>query len=299
MPTTSGQSRQTDGRHRMRPNDLPMNTTTTTPQHARLSPIGQAWRFLAAMSPLIIFGVAYFAMALAPNYLFGDIDIRGLYDAELALFGVTMPDGTMLTPTEWMMAHTSTAADFMAGCFYLCWVPLPVFFALYLYLTGRRQLSFRYALAFLIVNLLGFTAYYVHPAAPPWYVMQHGFEPILGTKGCAAGLLRFDELVGIPVFQTIYGGNSNVFAAVPSMHAAYCPVACFYAMKAHERTWTVVLAVVSAGIWWAAIYSAHHYTIDVLLGIMTAILGLTLFESVLMRTGCWRKAFDRLAAALG
>jgi len=76
-------------------------------------------------------------------------------------------------------------------------------------------------------------------------------------------------------------------------------VACFYAMKSHERTWTVMLAIVSAGIWWTAIYSAHHYTIDVLLGIMTAILGLTLFESILMRTRPWRSAFDRIAAALG
>ena len=279
--------------------NLPMNPDTHTRPHTPPSPAREVCRFLAAMSPLIIFGMAYFAMGLAPNYLFGDIDTRGLYDAELALFGVTMPDGTMLTPTEWMTAHTSAAADFMAGCFYMCWVPLPVFFALYLYATGRRQLSFRYALAFLIVNVIGFAAYYAHPAAPPWYVMQHGFEAVIGTKGNAAGLLRFDELVGVPVFETIYGGNSNVFAAVPSLHAAYCPVACFYAMKSHERTWTVMLAVVSAGIWWTAIYSAHHYTIDVLLGIMTAILGLTLFESILMRTRPWRSAFDRIAAALG
>ena len=253
-------------------------------------------RFLTAMSPFIVFGVAYFAMGLAPNYLFADIDTRGLYEAERALFGIAMPGGSVITPTEWMAQHSTAAADLLAGVFYLAWVPLPVFFGIYLCLTGRRELCFRYATAFLIVNIIGFAGYYIHPAAPPWYVMTHGFDPVVGTRGSAAGLVRFDELVGMPVFQTIYGGNSNVFAAVPSLHAAYCPVACFYAMKAHERTWTLLLAVVAAGIWWTAIYTAHHYTIDVLLGIMTAILGLTIFESLLMRTRRWRTPFDRFAA---
>ena len=37
---------------------------------------------------------------------------------------------------------------------------------------------------------------YIHPAAPPWYAMNYGFEPILDTPGNVAGLGRFDELLG-------------------------------------------------------------------------------------------------------
>lgn len=256
---------------------------------------GRVVRFFAAMLPFIVFGLLYDVMRYFPNYEFSEVDIQGLYEAERALFGVTLSDGSLVTPTEWLRMDVSSVRDLLAGVFYLLWVPLPIFFAFFLYFTGRRTLCLRFGLAFLTVNIIGFAAYYIHPAAPPWYVAEHGFDFIAATGGNAAGLAGFDELIGVPVFHTIYGGNSNVFAALPSMHAAYCPVACYYAMRAHERVWTIILAIVSAGIWWTAVYTAHHYCIDVLLGIATLILGLTLYESLLMRTRGFRSHFDKWA----
>lgn len=255
-------------------------------------------RLVAAMLPFILFGLIYTSMRYLPSYEFRPVDIQDLYEAERALFGITLQDGSVATPNEWFALHTSTVADCLAGIFYICWVPLPLAFAFFLFFTGRRELCFRFASAFLLVNLIGFVSYYIHPAAPPWYVMRFGFEPIYDTGGYVAGLGRFDELIHLPVFTTIYSGNANVFAAVPSLHAAYCPVACYYAMKAHQRTWTLVLALFSAGIWWTAIYSGHHYTIDVLLGVASAILGLTVYESFLMRTGWWRRGFNAYVSRL-
>lgn len=245
-------------------------------------------RLVLAMMPFILFGIIYMSMGYYPNYLFNDIDIQGIYDAEKALFGIQTAGGQLLSPNEWFALHHSTMADLAAGIFYLCWVPLPVAFGIFLFATGRQALCFRFGCAFLFVNLIGFAGYYIHPAAPPWYVMKHGFEPIFGTGGDVAGLGRFDELIGYPVFASIYANNANVFAAVPSLHAAYCPIACCYAMKGRLPGWTVVTAIFSAGIWWTAIYSGHHYTIDVLLGIATTVLGLTVFETVLMRWTWWR-----------
>jgi len=235
-------------------------------------------QLVLAMLPFIIFGLLYDSMRYYPNYKFGDIDIRGIYEAEKSLFGLGG-----LTPNEWFALHTSAIADFLSGCFYLMWVPLPVAFGIWLFASGRRELCFRYACAFLFINIIGFIGYYIHPAAPPWYVMKYGFEPVFNTGGDVAGLGRFDSLIGIPVFQSIYVNNSNVFAAVPSLHAAYCPVACFYAWKCGSKPWASVLALFSVGIWWTAVYSGHHYTIDVLLGIGTMIVGLFVFECVLMR----------------
>lgn len=60
--------------------------------------------------------------------------------------------------------------------------------------------------------------------------MNYGFEPVLNTPGNVAGLGRFDELLGCSVFHSIYGRNANVFAAVPSLHAAYMVVAVAYAI---------------------------------------------------------------------
>lgn len=251
---------------------------------------GSASRKLAvALIPFLIFAVSYDWMRIWPNYKVNDIDVRGLYEAERACFGV-VSGGERITLCEFFARHHCALADVFAGIFYLCWVPLPLAFGVWLYFKGERRWYLHFALVFLLVNLIGFVGYYVHPAAPPWYVMQYGFTPVVGTPGNVAGLGRFDELVGLPVFHSIYGRNANVFAAVPSLHAAYMLVALLYAVKARCSRWTIgVFAVVMVGIWWTALYSGHHYLIDVLLGISCALIGFCIFEYGLMRIAGFRR----------
>ena len=229
-------------------------------------------------------------MRVYPNYLVNPIDVEGLYNLEKALFGITV-DGAVLIPCEYFTLHTSAIADFLAGIFYLGWVPVPVAFGLYLYFKKDRDMFLRFAMVFLFVNLLGFTCYYIHPAAPPWYAMNYGFEPVLDTPGNMAGLVRFDELIGFPLFNSIYGRNANVFAAVPSLHSAYLVVVLFYAVK-KKCNWGIlsIVTIFLFGIWFTAVYTSHHYIIDVLLGILCAVVGIALFEFVLMRLG-WFKSF--------
>lgn len=236
-----------------------------------------------ALLPWLLFAVSYDSMRFYPNYKVNPIDVRGLFEAERSLFGIATTSGTVI-PGEWFNMHNCAVADFMAGVFYLCWVPVPLGYAIWLYLKGKREMYLRFSFAFLFVNLVGFCGYYIHPAAPPWYVLNYGFEPVLNTPGNVAGLGRFDQLLGIPVFKSIYGNNSNVFAAVPSLHAAYMLVATIYAVKAREHKFTIaVFAFICMGIWWTAVYSTHHYIIDVLLGILTAIIGVVVLEGCILR----------------
>lgn len=228
--------------------------------------------------PWLLFACCYDWMRFFPNYEFNDIDVKGLYETEKSIFGVT-DNGIRVTPNEWFAAHHCAIADVLAGLFYLCWVPVPIAYALSLYIRGRKDRYLHFSIAFLFVNLIGFCGYYIHPAAPPWYVMQYGFDAILNTPGNTAALGRFDAIVGIPIFERIYGNNANVFAAVPSLHAAYMIIGTFYAAKYKERRLlTMLFAGICVGIWWTAVYSGHHYIIDVLLGIATACVGLVIFE---------------------
>ena len=236
-----------------------------------------------ALTPWLIFACSYDWMRLLPNYEVNPIDVKGIYEAEKSLFGIADADGETLIPCEYFALHHCSVADFMAGIFYLCWVPVPIAFGLWLYFKGDRRHYLRFSIAFLFVNLLGFCFYYVHPAAPPWYAMNYGFEPILNTPGNTAGLGRFDQMVGIPVFESIYAKNSNIFAAVPSLHAAYMLIALIYALMSRQRKWLVGLfAIIMAGIWWTAVYAGHHYIIDVILGILTALVGVFVLEKWLM-----------------
>ena len=198
-----------------------------------------------------------------------------------------------LRPEHFLMAGVFLVL-FFAGIFYLCWVPVPIAFGLWLYLKGDRKVYLRFAMVFLLVNLIGFAGYYIHPAAPPWYAMNYGFEPILDTPGNVAGLGRFDELLGCSIFNSIYGRNANVFAAVPSLHAAYMVVALAYAVMDRSKKWLIALfAVIMVGIWWTAVYSGHHYLIDVMLGISCALLGIFVFEKGLMKWGAFGRFFER------
>jgi hypothetical protein len=254
-------------------------------------------RKLAVMLiPFILFEMSYDWMRLYPNYKVNPIDIRGLYETEKALFGIAA-EGTTLTPCEYFSLHNNAIADLMSGIFYLCWVPGPIAFGLWLYFKGHERMYLRFALAFLFVNFVGFAGYYIHPAAPPWYAINFGFEPDFSTPGNVAGLGRFDELIGIPVFSSIYVNNSNIFAAVPSLHAAYMLVATIYAIGSKQKWGLVaVMAIVTVGIWWTAVYSTHHYIIDVLLGILTAFVGVLVFEKVLMRWPAFSRFVDRYSA---
>ena len=255
---------------------------------------GKSARKLAVgLLPFFIFGISYDWMRVYPNYEVNPIDVRNLYDLEKFLFGIE-ENGTLLIPCEYFALHHSVIADILAGFFYLCWVPVPIAFGLWLYLKKDRRLYLRFSMVFLLVNLIGFAGYYIHPAAPPWYVINYGFEAILNTPGNTAALGRFDELVGLPIFDSLYSRNSNVFAAIPSLHAAYMVVAFYYALvkKCHPAIITI-FAVLMCGIWFTAVYSSHHYIIDVLLGITCALLGILFFEKGLMKIPGFIKFFSR------
>lgn len=255
-------------------------------------------RVAVAMLPFIAFEISYDWMRLYPNYRVNPIDIEGVYQTELSLFGISS-EGTTMIPGAYFTLHHNVIADLLAGLFYLCWVPGPIAFGLWLLYKGESRWYAHFALCFLFVNFIGFAGYYIHPAAPPWYALQFGFEPNFSTPGNVAGLGRFDELVGVPVFESIYVNNSNIFAAIPSLHAAYMLVATAYAVLS-RRSWPLiaVCAFITVGIWWTAVYTCHHYIIDVLLGIFTALLGILLFEKVLMRWTSFRRFTESFAHIL-
>lgn len=246
--------------------------------------------------PFVLFAISYDWMRLYPNYMVNPIDVQQIYETEKAVFGIPTASG-VLTANEYFIQHHWAFLDFLSGLFYLCWVPAPMLFCIGLFLAGERSLSLKYSIVFLLVNWIGFIGYYIHPAAPPWYVMHYGFTPVLDTPGEVAGLGRFDELLGVNVFHGIYCHSSNVFAAVPSLHAAYVFSAFLYAVIGRCRCWVkCLLGFISAGIWFAAVYTSHHYIIDVLLGILTALIGVALFELVFLRWKPTRKAFERYSS---
>lgn len=229
-----------------------------------------------------LFWIFYDAMRVYPNYLVNPIHIIEPYNLEKLLFGIS-DAGEILTPNEYFYKYSNTISDLLSGIFYLTWVPLPMAYSIYLFFTDK-QMMLRFTAAFLFANLIGFTIYYLYPAAPPWYVFHHGSATNFDIPGSAAQLLRFDSLINFPIFANMYNKNANVFAAIPSLHAAYPVVLLYFGWKKRHKWLAVLFAIDVLGIWYAAVYSMHHYIIDVILGAFCAIIAIFVFDYVLLKT---------------
>ena len=258
-------------------------------------------KFILGFSIFIVFWVLFDYMKAFPNYTFNVVHIRSLYETERSIFGIA-EGGLVLTPNEFWESHSHVIADVLSGIFYLCWVPVPLGFATFLFFKDRQRFL-EFSLTFLFTNLVGFVIYYLYPAAPPWYVKMHGFDVVTSTAGNAAGLVRFDDFFGVNIFRAMYTKSSNVFAAMPSLHSAYPLIVVYFSWKSgtvHDPQSTVhskysfgwlkwVFCVIAAGIWFAAVYTGHHYVLDVLAGIATAGAGIALFRWMQLRSAVFKR----------
>ncbi len=235
-------------------------------------------QFILGFSIFIIYWIIYDSMRILPNYEVSAVHIKQPYELEKNLFGITF-NHHLLTPNEYFdLVHTKLL-DIISGLFYINWVPVPIAFAVYLYFKDKT-LFIKFSMVFLLVNILGFIIYYLYPAAPPWYVKLYGFDLHLGVPGNTAGLGRFDKLTGIPIFAGLYEKNANVLAAMPSLHASYPVIVLFYGIKKKLGWVNIFFVLFMLGIWFSAVYSGHHYIIDVVMGVMLALVVLFSFEKI-------------------
>lgn len=253
-------------------------------------------KFILGFTVFIVFWIIFDYMKAFPNYHYNTVSIQDLYQMEKTLFGF-MHQGVLVTPNEYWLINHTTSLDILSGLFYLSWIPVPLTFAGYLFFY-HKPAFFYFSLTFLLVNLIGFAIYYIYPAAPPWYVQQFGFDFIANTKGNTAGLSRFDAYFGVNIFKGLYEKSSNVFAAMPSLHSAYPVIVLYYGIKYQLGKINWLLGLIVLGIWFSAVYSSHHYILDVLAGITCSILGIWLFQQMIKGNTWVHRAINRAVKAL-
>lgn len=235
-------------------------------------------RFILGFSIFIIYWIIFDYMKAFPNYRYNTVHIADLYHLEKQLFGIHI-NGALLTPNDYWRLHGTTFLDIAGGVFYLCWIPVPLGFAAWLFFKNKRLFLY-FSLTFVLVNFIGFIIYYLYPAAPPWYVQYHGFSFHAATPGNSAGLIKFDHFFHAAIFESLYARGSNVFAAMPSLHSSYPVIVLYYGIKNRMGLINLFFAAVTLGIWFTAVYASHHYVLDVLAGILCAAAGIVLFNSL-------------------
>lgn len=243
----------------------------------------ESHRFFIAFVGLALSWILLDSLRVFPSYLYNSVHIEELYNLEMNLFGITNADGVKILPTSYLKSIANPVLDLMTGSTYLLWTFVPFAFGFYLFFKNRNLLL-RFSICFFITNVIGVIIYYSYPAAPPWYVDIYGFEEHFNIPGSAAGLLRFDELTGTSIFQDIYTKSFNVFGAVPSLHSAYPLITLYYARKQGLKLASFLLLIYTIMTWFSAVYSIHHYVVDVVLGIFCAIFAIAFFEKILLRS---------------
>jgi membrane-associated phospholipid phosphatase len=160
--------------------------------------------------------------------------------------------------------------DLCCGVTYLLFL-IEILAATALLSVRWRSRAWELSLGFLIVNLLGWLIWIAYPAAPPWYADTFAFRASApDVASSAAGLARFDALVGLPLAGSFYAKSADVFGAMPSLHVAYSTLV-VWAVAPLGRAPLIAAAVFAASMAFSAVYLRHHYILDVLAGMLLAI----------------------------
>jgi inositol phosphorylceramide synthase catalytic subunit len=224
--------------------------------------------FAAYAAPFVATGVGYEVLRRLIQFR-GEIHVRDLYDLDARLFSVPTSDGPRGL-TDLIAAHTHPLLDLVCGATYLLFL-LEVFgVATYLFFRDRPKML-EVSLGFLALNVTGWLIWLLYPAAPPWYVDQYGFGPVVQDAASSpAGLLRLDALLDTSIAATFYAKSANVFGAMPSLHVAYVTMVACVALPLGGvlRIFTLLFA---AAVAFSAVYLRHHYVLDVVAGIILAV----------------------------
>ena len=217
--------------------------------------------------PFLLYGIVYDSMRWYADYIRSPIvHVHEPYDFDLRWFGIHG-----LTPNEWLQRNTSAALDLICGLAYtpMLFIGESVLLSIYFIAKGKVRRAERFTWIFVIANFIGFACYYIYPAAPPWYVSDHGFAVDLSVHASPAGAIRFDQLIGIPLMQGFYGKSADVFGAIPSLHVVYPFLAVIYGW--YLRRFRLIAATYFLLVCFAAVYLNHHYLLDIFLGLAIAL----------------------------
>ena len=109
-------------------------------------------KFIIGFSIFIVYWILFDYMKAFPNYQYNAVNILQLHQTELKYFGIPF-SGSIITPNEYWLSHSNTFLNLLTGIFYLCWIPVPMAFAAYLFFKDKR-IFLHFSLTFVLVNMI-------------------------------------------------------------------------------------------------------------------------------------------------
>jgi membrane-associated phospholipid phosphatase len=135
---------------------------------------------------------------------------------------------------------------------------------LWVYLR-RHDWFARFRNTILLANMIGLVGYVLVPTAPPWMFPTYGF--VDGVN-----------------HQSGFGALANPYAAMPSLHAADALIVGIFLFRASRHWWSkAIWALWPAWVWFCVLATANHFWVDVLAGIVVALVSVWIVGRVTRR----------------
>jgi hypothetical protein len=190
------------------------------------------------------------------------------------LFGrepVSTLQGWLYTPGEprWW--------DYLALIVYSMHFALPCIFAFLLWVT-RKERFWHFTIAFCLMTYSAFAFFLLYPAAPPWLANSWGVVSGIGwPAGSVVSSIGYDPIQGLDTVSIWQNASPHPVAAMPSLHAGFPWLVLLFAVK-YFRWWGLVVLPYNAALWFAVVYLANHWVVDILAGMAWATLAYLVVE---------------------
>jgi len=158
--------------------------------------------------------------------------------------------------TTFLSPITTTVSIFFYGLHVFL-----IMIALFLFWLKRKAVFRGYAYSMVLTSYLGLITFIVLPTAPPWLA---GTAKNLLSSGDKMFPTGFQELQNL-----LLAGESDIYAAFPSLHAAYATLFTIFMFKLGRKYGLVSLPILG-GVYFSIIYLGQHFLIDLVGGIIYA-----------------------------
>jgi membrane-associated phospholipid phosphatase len=259
--------------------------------------LGRARLFFRDWLPFVLIFLAWEAMrGLADNFG-AAVHSDSVIALERALFFGIVP------PVElqrlWHRPEAASALDIATSLLYAAHFIFPLGVAFLFWLRDRRRF-YQFAATLLLMALVAFVVYLLVPVAPPRFAYRHGealvVHDVIGNTIHNVGL----ETSADWIYENL---SPNDNAAFPSLHAAFPLLAVLFLWRRHRRVAVAVLGY-TAAVWFAIVYTGHHYVVDIVGGVAFAVAAYLIVVEAgildrllarLMRPPSWRTLLGRSA----
>ncbi len=190
------------------------------------------------------------------------------YGLEIITFEKQIFGGIL--PTVWLQqtlhsSNTTVWYDYLFAVCHSLLFGIPFFLPLMLFWKRDLNTMKRASVAVVFISLLGYMTYVLYPLTPPWMASLEGDIPEVLPRITLNALKRITPGEMISAFQPSPRG------AMPSLHAGLPLLTVIISLKEFGKKvwWTVIPMLL---IWFEIIYGAEHYIIDIIAGMIFAVL---------------------------